>query len=84
MGTSCAPSLQAMARVCQCFCLDFSCLKVNDFDNQRVLPSLDYFPFLPASTVIVVVPLLTIEGQLLAECGRYGIPAISGSQVNSR
>ena len=35
MGTSCAPSLQAMARVCQCSCLDFSCLKVNDLTTKE-------------------------------------------------
>ena len=34
------------------------------------------------STVIIVVPLHTIEAQLVLECGRLGIPAVAGSQVN--
>ena len=34
------------------------------------------------STVIIVVPLHTIEAQLVLECGRLGIPAMAGSQVH--
>ena len=34
------------------------------------------------STVIIVVPLHTIESQLVVECDRLGIPAMAGSKVN--
>ena len=41
-------------------------------------------PFVSGSTVIIVVPLHTIEAQLVSECGRLGIPAMAGSQVNMK
>ena len=34
------------------------------------------------STVIIVVPLHTIETQLVVECERLGITAMAGSKVN--
>ena len=39
-------------------------------------------PPISGSTVIIVVPLHTIEAQLVSKCGRLGIPAMAGSQVN--
>ena len=45
--------------------------------------STNYFlSYITGSTVIIVVPLHTIESQLVLECGRLGIPAMAGSQVN--
>ena len=64
-----------MAKVCRCSFSVFLCQKVDDQNNHM------WWFDNTGSTLIIVVPLHTIEAQLVLECERLGIPAMAGSQV---
>ena len=95
-GTLCAPSPLATGKVCQCSSLASLCPKVDPKTWNLVIilreswhlirvhwrQSWLVLPPISGSTVIIVVPLHTIEAQLVLECERLGIPAMAGSQVN--
>ena len=95
-GTLCAPSPLATGKVCQCSSLASLCPKVDPKIWNLVIilreswhlirvhwrQSWLVLPPITGSTVIIVVPLHTIEAQLVLECERLGIPAMAGSQVN--
>ena len=80
MNTFWQLSQRALGKPCQCFYWDTSCLQVLKI--QSLNPNKLQEGFTGFITMILV-PLITIEQQLLSDCKSLGLTAIAGSQVNS-
>ena len=70
-----SPFLPGMGRLFPCCCSGICCLPVQTPWHAKILP------FFPGSITIVVTPTTTIGQQLVADCQKLGITALSGAQV---
>ena len=75
--TSSVLCLLDLAKRFRCFCLVTSCLQVLEVKSWNPKP----FIHITCSITMILVPLITIEQQLLDDCKKLGLTAIAGSQV---
>ena len=79
LTTSSALCLLGSERRYLCCSLVTSCLKVLEVKFRNPMLFID----VTGSITMILVPLITIELQLLDDCKRLGLTAIAGSQVNT-
>ena len=80
MNTFWQLSQRALGKPCQCFYWDTSCLQVLKIQSLNTNKLQEVFT---GFITMILVPLITIEQQLLSDCKSLGLTAIAGSQVNS-